>query len=57
MTRVPSELRLLLAYNAPVLSAFIRIVMRVVVGFYRQRARELGLGKAETGAHRVRSAR
>jgi hypothetical protein len=33
-----------------VLSALIRIVMRVVLGFYRGRGRELGLGRAEAGA-------
>ena len=47
---VPFELRLLLASKSEVLSAVIRIVMRVVLGFYRERARELGLGRAETGA-------
>ena len=47
---VPYELRLLLASKSEVLSAVIRIAMRVVLGFYRQRARELGVGRAETGA-------
>ena len=47
---VPYELRLLLASKSEVLSAVIRIVMRVVLGFYRKRGRELGLGKAEPGA-------
>jgi len=47
---VPYELRLLLASRSEVLSAVIRIVMRVVLGFYRKRGREIGLGKAEPGA-------
>ena len=32
------------------LSAVIRIVMRVLLGWYRKRGRELGLQEAETGA-------
>ena len=47
---VPYELRMLLASKSEVLSALIRIVMRVVLGFYRKRGRELGLGRAEAGA-------
>jgi hypothetical protein len=47
---VPYELRLLLASNSEVLSAIIRIVMRVVLSLYRERGREMGLGQAETGA-------
>jgi hypothetical protein len=47
---VPYELRLLLACNSEALSAVIRIMMRVVLGWYRVRGRELGLGKAEAGA-------
>jgi len=47
---VPYELRLLLASKSEVLSAVIRIVMRVLLGWYRRRGRELGLQEAETGA-------
>ena len=47
---LPYELRLLLASRAEVLSAVIRIVMRVVLGFYRKRGAKLGLGKVEPGA-------
>jgi hypothetical protein len=47
---VPCELRLLLASRSDVLSAVVRVAMRVVLGFYRKRGRELGLGKAEAGA-------
>jgi hypothetical protein len=47
---VPYELRMLLASKSEVLSAVIRIVMRVVLGFYRKRGRELRLGRAEAGA-------
>jgi len=46
----PWELRLLLAAQAPVLSAVLRIFLRVVLRWYRDRAREAGLGRAETGA-------
>ena len=46
----PWELRLVLAAQAPVLSAVLRIFLRVVLGWYRDRAREAGLGRAETGA-------
>jgi len=46
----PYELRLLLASRSEVLSAVIRIVMRVLLGWYRKRGRELGLAGAETGA-------
>jgi hypothetical protein len=41
---VPYELRMLLASNSDVLSALIRIVMRVVLGFYRKRGRAAGAG-------------
>jgi len=44
------ELRLLLASRSEVLSAVIRIVMRVLLGWYRRRGRALGLQEAETGA-------
>jgi len=47
---VPYELRMLLASRSEVLSALIRIAMRVVLGFYRKRGRELGLGRVEAGA-------
>jgi len=47
---VPWELRMLLAARAPVLSAVVRIFHRVVLGWYRDRARDAGLGPAETGA-------
>ena len=50
MLSVPCELRLLLASRPEVLGAVVRIAMRVVLGFYRKRGRELGLGKAEPGA-------
>ncbi len=46
----PYELRLLLASRSEVLSAVIRIVMRVLLGWYRRRGRALGLQEAETGA-------
>jgi ribosomal protein S27E len=46
----PYELRLLLTSRSEVLSAVIRIVMRVLLGWYRKRGRELGLAGAETGA-------
>ena len=46
----PYELRLLLASRSEVLSAVIRIVMRVLFGWYRRRGRALGLQEAETGA-------
>jgi hypothetical protein len=47
---VPFELRWVLASKAEVLNAVIRIAMRVVLGWYRDRGRELGLARAETGA-------
>jgi hypothetical protein len=47
---VPYEFRLLLASKPEVLSAVIRSVMRVVLGWYRARGRELGFAGAETGA-------
>jgi hypothetical protein len=47
---VPYEFRLLLASKSEVLSAVIRSVMRVVLGWYRVRGRELGFAGAETGA-------
>ena len=47
---VPYEFRLLLASKPEVLSAVVRSVMRVVLGWYRARGRELGFAGAETGA-------
>jgi hypothetical protein len=47
---VPWELRWLLSSKAELLSAVIRIAMRVVLGWYRGRGRELGFARAETGA-------
>ena len=46
----PYELRALFAANASVLSAVIRIVMRAVLGWYRQRGRELGCNTPQAGA-------
>jgi hypothetical protein len=46
----PFELRPLLAAKAPVLSAVIRIVMRVVLGWYCEQARAAGNHRAEPGA-------
>jgi hypothetical protein len=43
----PFELRPLLAAKASVLSCVIRIVMRVVLGWYRQQARDAGHKEAE----------
>jgi hypothetical protein len=54
---VPYELRWVLASKAQVLSAVIRIAMRVVLGWYRARGRQLGLGRAETGPMDARWAR
>ena len=50
MVSVPYELRWVLYSKAEVLSAVIRIAMRVVLGWYRGRGQERGLGRAETGA-------
>ena len=46
----PYELGLLLASKSEVLSAVIRSVMRVVLGWYRVRGRDLGFAGAEMGA-------
>ncbi len=46
----PYPLRPLLAANASVLSAAIRIVMRVVLGWHRQRGAQLGCSSPQPGA-------
>ena len=47
-----NELRLLLGSKSEVLSAVIQIVMRVVLGWSRQRARDPGLGTLAYSLHR-----
>ena len=49
----PYEMRLLLAKQSDVLSAVLRIVMRLVVGRYLKRARELGIENPKTGGLNV----
>ena len=46
-------MRLLLAKNPDVLSAVLRLVMRLVVGRYLSRARELGIENPKTGGLNV----
>jgi hypothetical protein len=50
---LPYELRLLMAKRSDVLSAVLQIVMRVVVGRYVSRARELGIDDPKTGGINV----
>jgi hypothetical protein len=47
---VPWQLRELLAAKAAVVSSVIRIFQSVVLGWYRQRGRDLGCARAETGS-------
>ena len=50
---LPYELRLLMAKRSDVLSAVLQIVMRVVVGRYVSRARELGIDDPKPGGIHV----
>ena len=50
---LPYELRLLMAKRSDVLSAVLQIVMRVVVGRYVSRARELGIDNPKAGGINV----
>ncbi len=50
---LPYEMRLLLAKQPDVLSTVLRIVMRLVVGRYLSRARELGIENPKTGGLNV----